>query len=386
MKSDPSLVRRILTRGVEQIIHRESLERKLASGKRLRVKLGIDPTAPDLHLGHTVPLRKLKQFQDAGHKVVLIIGDFTARIGDPSGRTEARKPLTEREVRANEKTYLAQAGKILDIKKTEVRHNSEWLDDSRVILSLMQTASVQQLLEREDFKKRLNEQREITLIELMYPLLQGYDSVAVKADVELGAADQTLNVLMGRRVQHIHGQPEQDILTVPLMEGTDGSKKMSKSVGNIIPLRAAPNEMFGKLMSIPDHLINKYFELLTDRDAPMGVGPRDAKIILARTIVTQYHGARTAGNAEKEFVSVFSRKELPSDMPSVRVSRPSLNPIDLLMETKTAPSRSEARRLVTQGGVHLNGITVSDLNTDLRLNDGDVLRVGKRVFVRLKLK
>ncbi len=386
MKTKNKLITQILSRGTEQIIQKNTLQKKLESGKKLRIKFGIDPTSPDLHLGHTVLLRKLKQFQDAGHKIVLIIGDFTGQIGDPSGRAAARKPLSEKEVRANAKTYLTQASMVIDIKKTEVRHNSEWLaKDPALLLSLMQTASVQQILERDDFQKRLKEGREIRLIELIYPLLQGYDSVTVRADVEIGGSDQTFNLLMGRRIQRIYNQSEQDILTTPLIEGTDGSKKMSKSVGNYIALRDAPNEMFGKLMSIPDNLLPKYFELLTDIDMPKRAKPRTAKLLLARTIVEMYHGAQKAKRAEDEFISVFSKKELPKSIPTVSISGRPLNIVDILIEAKLAPSKSEARRLVAQGGVRLNDSVIINPNEKVSLHNGDILRVGKRKFVRIKI-
>ena len=270
-------IRKILTHGVEEIIVKEHLEKALKSGKKLRVKLGIDPTAPDLHLGHTVPLIKLGQFQRAGHKIVLIIGDFTATIGDPSSRTEARKSLSERQVKSNMKKYIDYAGKIIDVKKTEIRHNSEWLKSGgvKLFLELAKGASIQQILKREDFRKRLALGNDVSVLESLYPLFQGYDSVAVKADVEIGGRDQKLNLLMGRRIQRSFGMPEQDIMTFPLIEGTDGVRKMSKSYGNYVALDEKPNEMFGKLMTIPDSLVKKYFEALTDTDSPRNLKPRD---------------------------------------------------------------------------------------------------------------
>lgn len=388
----------LLTRGVVEVIEKDHLAARLAKGEKLRVKFGIDPTAPDLHLGHTVPLRKLRKFQDAGHQAVLIIGDFTARIGDPTGRSEERKPLTEKQVKANLKEYLKQAGKILNVKKLEVHNNSKWFlkEGVAAILELSRAGSIQQVLHRADFKKRLEEGHDITMLEMMYPLFQGYDSVKVKADLEIGGTDQKFNLLMGRRVQRHFGATEQDILTLPLLEGTDGTKKMSKSSGNYIGVSEEPKAMFGKIMSIPDNLTVKYAELLTDLDISemeslVASNPRAAKMKLAKEIVRMYHDENSAIAAEEEFVRVVSNKEAPSEIESLKLpARPgkvkSLALIDLLMETKMAVSKSEARRLIEQGGVKVNEEKQSDPMRVVELTDEVLLQVGKRKFLKVSGK
>src|SRR3989344_224458 len=360
------------------------LEKALASGAKLRVKFGIDPTAPDLHLGHAVVLRKLRAFQDAGHQAVLIIGDFTAMIGDPTGKSTTRPTLTKEQVKANLDTYLAQAGAILDIKTVEIRHNSEWLSESLPkLIELMGKVSIQQVLHRADFKKRMGEDVDISMLEIMYPLLQGYDSVAVKADIELGGTDQTFNMLMGRRVQRAFNVPEQDVITLPLIAGTDGERKMSKSLGNYIALKDAPEDMFGKIMSLPDNLMPKYFTLLTDIAMPEDIKPRDAKALLARTIVSEYHGTHAGENAEQEFMRVHGKKEIPADMPKIRVVGGKMHIIDLLLLAEVK-SKAEARRLVEQGGVKINGTTITETETPIAVTDDTVLQIGKLKFFRIK--
>lgn len=382
-----ALIGTILSRGVAEVIERDHLDQALRSGTKLRVKFGVDPTAPDLHLGHTVPLRKLRQFQGAGHKAILIIGDFTAAIGDPSGRSETRKPLTEKEIKQNMRAYLAQAAKVIDVKKAEVRWNSEWhrKEGLAAMLKLAAASTIQQVLERADFKKRLDEQQDISLLEMLYPLFQGYDSVKVKADVEIGGTDQKFNLLMGRRVQRHFGLPEQDVMTLPLLEGTDGIRKMSKSFGNVIPLRAAPNDMFGKVMAVPDALIGKYFELLTDSAPERTLQPRDAKLLLARTIVGAYHGERAGKVAEQEFVRVFSRKELPRQLPEIRLSAHDITVVEAVLASGLTKSRSEARRLVLQGAVRINNEVKKDPDARMRFSGGEVLKIGKRHFVKVKI-
>jgi len=379
---------KLLTRGVDEIIEKKHFHSALESGKKLRVKFGIDPTAPDLHLGHAVILRKLRQFQDLGHKAVLIIGDFTATIGDPSGRSEERVPLTEKDVMRNMKKYLEQAGKIIDIKKSDIKYNSEWFGEknSTIIPQVSSVVSVQQTLEREDFKKRIKDGNAISVLEELYPLFQGYDSVAVEADVELGGADQKFNLLMGRRIQRAYKMKEQDVMTMPLLEGTDGVRKMSKSYGNYIALNDKPNDMFGKIMSIPDELMEKYYMLLTDIDFPKDMQFRDAKLKLAKEITASIHGADKAQAAEGEFISVFSKKETPSQMPDVKILSPSITALDLVLEADYAESRSEARRLIIQGGTRLNDKILKDPDEKLTVNGGDVLRAGKKRFTRIKLK
>jgi tyrosyl-tRNA synthetase len=386
MKSAKNITtERILNRGVEQIIVKDSLEKKLVSGKKLRVKLGIDPNKPDIHLGHTVALRKLREFQNAGHKAVLIIGDFTARIGDPSGRSDERPSLTAQEVKKNLKTYLKQAGKILDLKKTEIRYNSAWHEKKGLtpLLQLMRTASIQQVLKRDDFNKRLEAGTDISLLETIYPLLQGYDSVMVKADVEIGGTDQTLNLLMGRRVQREFGQPEQDILTVPLLEGTDGVRKMSKSFGNYIAIDDTPTDMFGKVMAIPDSLISKYFELLTDEKAPEGFGPREAKLTLAEIIVEKLHNQKKALTAKEEFVRVFSKREAPKEAPELKVTSEEMRILDLASKAMPQESKSELRRLISQGAIRLGERQFRDADDVCTPKKGEILKIGKHRFFKV---
>ncbi len=376
-------IEKLLKRGVDEIIVEDHLKKELESGRKLRVKLGIDPTSPDLHLGHTVVLRKLKQFQELGHKIVLIIGDFTGQIGDPSGRSESRVPLSENEIKGHMKDYLDQAGKVIDVKKTEVRYNSEWheKDGLKKMLELMRSATVQQILKREDFQKRLSEDAEISLLETVYPLLQGYDSVAIKADIELGGTDQKFNLLVGRRVQRHFGMAEQDIMTVPLIEGTDGVKKMSKSYGNYIGLNDEPNDMFGKIMAIPDVLIEKYFTYLTDIDQPKDLGPYESKMLLAETIVEMYH-LKKSKKAKEEFINAFSKNEIPANIPELKVKNKEINIIDLLIQSGVE-SRSEARRLVEQGAIEIGGEIKRDYKEDLILAGGEILKRGKRNFFRI---
>lgn len=360
------------------------LEAALASGKKLRVKFGIDPTAPDLHLGHAVVLRKLRAFQDAGHQAVLIIGDFTAMIGDPTGKSTTRPTLTKEQVKTNLDTYLAQAGAILDIKTLEIRHNSEWLSESLPkLIELMGKVSIQQVLHRADFKKRMGEDVDISMLEIMYPLLQGYDSVAVQADVELGGTDQTFNMLMGRRVQRAFNVPEQDVITLPLIEGTDGEHKMSKSLGNYIALTDTPTDMFGKIMSLPDAVMPKYFALLTDIPMPTDTKPRDTKALLARRVVATYHGTQAGEDAEKEFASVHGKKEMPADMPEIYVTDNEIKIIDLLLLAEVK-SKAEARRLIEQGGVKIDGSAITDPEGLIAVSGSPALQIGKLKFFRVK--
>lgn len=387
----------LLTRGVEEVIVREHLEEALKSGRKLRVKFGIDPTAPDLHLGHTVPLRKLRAFQDLGHTAVLIIGDFTAMVGDPSGRSEARRLLTELDVRANMKTYLAQIGKVVDADAAEIRRNSEWYTKKGVgfLYDLFSKVTVQRATERDDFQKRIAEHQDVSVLEVIYPLLQGYDSVAVEADVEIGGSDQKFNLLMGRRIQGRYNQKEQDVLTTWLVEGTDGVRKMSKSLGNYIGLEEAPGEMFGKIMSIPDGLIIKYFTALTNvsmdeieamrqemRSAK--ANPRDLKLRLGEAIVSMYHSSAAARRAREGFIRTFSKGELPEEMPVVSVAHGAWEPAALLVAAGLAPSKSEARRLAAQKAVEIDGQLVSPGAKEVMVGKGMVIRVGKRRFVKLE--
>ncbi|MDI6735948.1 MAG: tyrosine--tRNA ligase [bacterium] len=375
----------IIKRGVEEIIVEDELLEKFKANKPLRIKFGADPTAPDIHLGHTVILRKLRQLQDLGHKVIFIVGDWTARIGDPSGRDETRKPLSDEEIERNAKTYQEQVFKILDRDKTEVVFNSQWLGklSSVEIMKLASCYTVARMLERDDFKKRYTEGKEITILELLYPLFQGYDSVVVKADVELGGTDQKFNLLVARALQRDYGQQPQVIMTMPLLEGTDGVRKMSKSYGNYIGVLESPKQMFGKLMSIPDALMPKYFELLTDISLDENLHPKEAKKILAKEIIKYYYDEAEAKNQEEEFERIFRDKELPEEIPSFEVNKPSVGLIDVLVMAKLAPSKSEARRLINQGGVKIDRKKVIDLNLELDLTLPKILQVGKKGFVKL---
>lgn len=387
--SDEAAVERLLTRGVTEVIERDHLKAALFSGKQLRIKLGIDPTAPDLHLGHTVVLRKLREFQNLGHQAILIIGDFTALIGDPSGRSVERKPLTPVQVKANVKTYLKQAGLVLNMKTLEVVHNSKWFKKNALQTSLQLAAagSVQQMLHRADFKKRLEQDIDITLLELTYPMYQGYDSVQVRADVELGGTDQKFNLLTGRRVQRHFKVPEQDVLMVPLLEGTDGVDKMSKSKGNYIGIAEPANEMFGKIMAIGDNLVEKYFELCTDTDvASLPVHPKEKKLRLAVEIVTLYHGAGVAQAAKQEFIEVFSKGQMPTEIPTVEVSDHAMTLLDLVMASQLVTSRSEARRLIDQGGVKINEVKRASATEVIPIDLDIVLQVGPRRFAKIVRK
>ncbi len=394
MKADQKTVEEILSRGVEEVVDRAHLRAALASGRKLRVKFGVDPTSPDLHLGHAVVLRKLREFQDAGHRAVLVVGDFTGMIGDPSGRSETRKPLTAAEVRANMKSYLAQAGKILDMKKAEVAHNSSWFAKEGIteFVRLASAGTFQEVLHRADFKKRIDAGQGITFLELLYPLFQGYDSVKVKADVELGGTDQTFNLLAGRRVQRHFGMPEQDIMTMPILEGLDGVKKMSKSIGNYIGLADKPADMFGKVMSVPDALVKKYFMLCTD--LPSGEieslcrseKPKALKERLGFEIVMLYRGEKAARAAQENFEKVFSRGEVPEDIQEVRVKDAKVAALDLAVELGAAKSRGEARRLIEQGGFDVDGNAVKDPRAILAFRGGEVVKAGKKRFFKIKIK
>ncbi|MDO8584645.1 MAG: tyrosine--tRNA ligase [bacterium] len=382
--TDKAKIEQLLSRGVEEAIVREHLEAALMSGKQLRVKFGADPTAPDLHLGHAVALRKLKQFQDLGHKVVLIIGDYTAKIGDPSGRSKTRPSLSDAEIVANAKTYLAQVGKVLDINSAEVRHNSEWFADKRLdfILSLESRFTTQRILERDDFAKRIKEGVEVYSHEMVYPMLQAYDSVEVKADIEIGGTDQKFNMLAGRDLQRHMGLPEQDVITVPLLVGTDGEKKMSKSLGNYIGITEDANAMFGKIMSVPDALIDQYYELCTDVKREVE-DPREAKLALGAIIVDMYCGKGEGAKAREEFVRVFSKKEKPADIPEVHVGAETLTLVELLVAAGAAKSKTAARRLVEQGGVRIDDERMHDPEAQISVQKPRLLQAGPRKFVKV---
>jgi tyrosyl-tRNA synthetase len=378
-----------LARNAVDCLPEGELERKLSEGRPLRVKLGIDPTAPDIHLGFTVVLQKLREFQDLGHIVVLIVGDYTARVGDPSGRSATRPELAPEEIDANAQTFQEQALTVLDSERLEVRHNSEWLDMSMAdLFKLARTTTVAQLLERDDFAKRFAAHQPISVLELLYPLLQGYDSVAVRADVELGGTDQKFNLLLGRQIQRLYGQPEQVILTMPLLTGTDGEIKMSKSVGNYIGVTDAPQDIYGKTLSIPDGSLESWYALLLGSAPPAGSPPRDAKRALAWALVARFHSPDAAQQAEAEFDRLFVQHRPPDEMPTVTWAsdRPEVH-LPALLADAFGVSTSEARRTLAQGGVKLDGEVVGNGTLDLPASavDGKVLQLGKRRFVRVQV-
>lgn len=391
-----------LRKGAAEIIPEADLVAKLAasraSGKPLRVKLGVDPTAPDIHLGHTVVLRKLKHFQDLGHTAVFLIGDFTAMVGDPTGQSETRPPLTREQVNAHAKTYLTQVFKILDKDKTEIRYNSEWLDKltGHDMIRLCAKYKLARMLEHEDFRTRLAKSQPISVHELLYPLLVAYDSVVLEADVELGATEQKFNLLMGREIQREYGKPLQVAFTMPILVGLDGERKMSKSLGNYVGITEAPQEMFGKLMSISDEQMWLYMELLTDRPAAEvarlrrhvaegAAHPMEVKIGLAQEIIAGFHGEPAATHAADEFRQVFQKRGAPSDIPE-KVLSPGVRTLHaLLTETGLAASRSEAERLIKQGGVEIDGARVEDVKHEVNITShaAVLLRAGKKKFLRL---
>ena len=381
-----------LTRNAVDVLPAGMLQEQLDAGAPLRVKLGIDPTTPDIHLGHTVVLEKLREFQQAGHQVVLIVGDFTARVGDPSGRSAQRPMPSPEEIEANAATYQEQAFKVLDRERTEVRFNSEWLRmEPEELLGLLAQTTVARLIERDDFQKRLAAGAPIAALELLYPLLQGYDSVAVEADLELGGTDQKFNLLFGRDIQTAYGQKSQSILTMPILVGTDGSKKMSKSLGNYIGVTEAPEEMFGKTMRVPDEAMPEYFRLVLGGEPPASLPPNEAKRALARGIVERFHNAAAAEAAEQHFNRLFVERGAPDEVEELNLS-PFADDgggevhLPALMAAAFDISSSEARRLIKQGGAKLDGETIPSDTLDLAQSalDGRVLQAGKRRFRRLQ--
>jgi tyrosyl-tRNA synthetase len=378
-----------LARNAVDCLPAGELERKLELGRPLRVKLGIDPTAPDIHLGFTVVLQKLREFQDLGHVVILIVGDYTARVGDPSGRSTIRPVLDAEEIEANARTFRDQALTVLSPRGLEVRFNGEWLDMSMEQLFLLaRRATVAQLLERADFAARFAANEPISMLELLYPLLQAYDSVAIEADVELGGTDQKFNLLLGRDIQRAYGQPEQVIMTLPLLTGTDGERKMSKSFGNYVGVTDSPADMYGKTMSIPDESLPLWYELLLDEPAPADLNPRDSKRALARALVERFHGARAAEDAEQAFDRQFIRHEIPDDVAELQWPRDgAVVHLPALLAQAFDISTSEARRSLAQGGVRIDGQPVDggSLDVDAAQIDGSVLQLGKRRFVRVRL-
>lgn len=392
----------LIRRGASEIIPEEDLVRKIeksiATGKQLTIKLGCDPSRPDLHLGHSVVLRKLRQFQDLGHQAILIVGDFTGMIGDPSGKSKTRPSLSLEETRKNGQSYFDQAKKILSDKNLRMVYNSEWLGKMSFadVIKLSSKYTVSQMLEREDFHARFNKEEPISLHEFLYPLAQAMDSVAIDSDVELGGTDQKFNLLVGRAIQREFGKEPQVILTMPILPGTDGIEKMSKSLDNYIGISDSPKDMFGKTLSIPDRLIHQYFVLATNvptaeieeikkQLSDASSNPRDFKRRLAREIVTLYHSADSAQAAQDEFDRIFVKKDLPDEIEEMKYGTTGsrVNILQLLAETKLAPSKSEARRLVDQGGVTVNGEKISDPKSDVVLNEHKIIKVGKRKFLKI---
>ena len=378
-----------LARNAVDCLPAGALESKLSTGRPLRIKLGIDPTAPDIHLGFTVVLYKLREFQDLGHTVVLIIGDYTARVGDPSGRSSTRPVLDPAQIDANAKTFQQQALTVLSPERLEVRFNGEWLDMSASdLFALMRTATVAQILERDDFSKRYAAGEPISMLELLYPLLQGYDSVAIRADVELGGADQKFNLLLGRDIQRAYGQPEQVILTMPLLTGTDGARKMSKSYDNYVGVTDSPGEIYGKTLSIPDESLVDWYRLLLDEVPPPELGPRDAKRALARALVARFHDDAAAGAAEAQFDAVHIRRERPNDVPAVQfAAADGVVHMPALLVAAFGGSTSDARRSLAQGAVRIDGEVVDGAQLDVQPErvDGKVLQLGRRRFARVNL-
>jgi tyrosyl-tRNA synthetase len=398
----------VIRRGVAEIVPEEEMRKKVehsvVTGKPLKVKLGLDPSAPDIHVGHTVVLHKLRQFQQLGHTVQLVIGDFTGRIGDPTGKSETRKQLTEEEVKANARTYIEQFAKILDVDKIEVNYNSTWLAPMNFsdVVTLAAKVTVARMLERDDFEKRYTSNQPISIHEFFYPLMQGYDSVALESDVELGGTDQKFNLLMGRQLQKEYGLSQQCALTMPIIEGLDGVQKMSKSLGNYIGISEPPNEIYGKAMSIPDELMVKYYELATSISleeleklksglANGTIHPRDAKMRLARTFVEMYVGEEEAQEAENHFKTVFQQRALPADIPEKTVAAADLEDgkmwiVKLLSELELVPSNGEARRMVQQGAVKINETKVESVDDRIAVEDGMIVQVGKRKFAKVTIQ
>ncbi|KON92529.1 tyrosyl-tRNA synthetase [Rossellomorea marisflavi] len=387
--------------GVQEIIPLKELESKIRTSvienRPLKIKLGLDPSAPDVHLGHTVVLNKLRQFQEHGHIIQLIIGDFTGKIGDPTGKSVARKQLTEDEVKHNAQTYFEQFSKVLDMDRVELHYNSKWLGEMKMedVIGLAGKITVARLMERDDFEARIKEGKPISLHEFFYPLMQGFDSVQLECDIELGGTDQHFNVLMGRHFQEKYNKEKQVVILMPLLEGLDGVDKMSKSKHNYIGIDERPEEMFGKTMSLPDHLMMKYFELITDLplekiseiNASLAAGqmhPRDAKMLLGRTIVRMYHGFGASERAQEQFISVFQKGSMPDEIPELQWNgSEEVNILELLVNVNLLPSKSEARKMIKNNGVKIDGTKVEDPNLIVRVQEGMTVQVGKRKFIKL---
>jgi tyrosyl-tRNA synthetase len=391
----------LLKRGTVEIFNEDELSEKLAEAantkRQLRIKLGLDPTSPDIHLGHTVVLRKMRQFQDLGHSAVLIIGDYTARIGDPSGQNATRPMLTQEQIEENAKTYFKQAGKILDTSedKLEIRYNSEWLEKltAMEIIQLVAKKTVAQMLQRDSFKKRLQADEDVYMHEFLYPLMQGYDSVMIKSDVELGGTDQTFNNLVGRDIQRAYGQSPQVVITMPILVGLDGREKMSKSKGNYISVTDEPSDMFGKVMSISDEMMENYFTLLTDLPDekiaklidPGKSHPKEAKVLLGKTIVATFYNEQAAALAAAEFEKVFAKKQLPDEIPEIEIAAEPIMASKLLVYCKLVSSGGEAKRMIKQSAVSIDGSKINDPNAKITPTNGMIIQVGKRRFAKLKV-
>lgn len=386
-----------IKRNSVDFVNEEEMFQKLKKNVPLKIKLGVDPSRPDLHLGHAVVLRKLREFQDMGHKVILIIGDFTARIGDPSGKTKTRPMLTKEEVMINAKSYTDQIFKVVDKEKTEIRYNGEWFDKMTFedMLKLTSKYTVARMLERDDFRNRYNSNQPISISEFMYPIAQGYDSVVIEADVEIGGTDQLFNLLVGRKYLEEYGKEPQIVLTMPLIEGTDGNLKMSKSYDNYIAFEDAPENMYGKLMSIPDTLIIKYMKYLTDISDDQikeyeeqlktdSINPRDVKMILAKEITTYFCGNEAAEKAEAHFIKVFREKDIPDEMPFLE-TKSEISIVDLVKETKLFTSNGEIKRQIQQNGVKINDEKITDFKSNINLKGGEILRIGKKNFYKIKI-
>ena len=389
----------LIKRGTDEILTESDLKKKLESGKQLIIKAGFDPTAPDLHLGHTVLLNKLRHFQDLGHKVIFLIGDFTGQIGDPSGKNKTRPTLSAEDLIANAKTYEKQVFKVLKKELTEVKFNSEWCNKLGAdgLISLASKYNVARMLERDDFNKRYNSNQSIAVHEFLYPLVQGYDSVALEADVECGGTDQKFNLLVGRELQRSYDQEPQVVLTVPILEGLDGTNKMSKSLNNYIGIDEAPNDMFGKIMSISDELMWKWFELLSfisekeiktlRKEVEAGKNPRDVKFILAEELVDRFHEAGDGNKCKEAFLERFQKGQMPDDIPSItlEIDSPSIPLVNLLKNTALTSSTSEASRLIKQGGVKIDSIKVDDPKLEIQKGSEAIYQVGKRKFLKIKI-
>lgn len=391
INTDKEKIDTLLTRGVDEVIDKKDLEQKLLSGKQLKIKLGCDPTSPNLHIGRSIPLLKLRDFQELGHKIIFIIGDFTGTIGDTSDKDSERPMLDEKVINENLKTYIKQAGKIIDIEKSEIRHNSEWLDKLKYkeISYQANQFSLNEFISRENIKKRLDAGKRVSLRELLYPLMQGYDSVAIEADVEVGGTDQRFNILSGRALQRHYKQEPQNIITNPLIEGLDG-RKMSSSWGNTVNLLDTPNNMYGKTMSLNDDFIIKYFVLLTrvspalietyEQEIKSGANPRDYKMKLAYELVQFYHSQKDAKQAQNFFIQTFSKKEIPTDIPEIQPT--TYNVMTALLESKCVKSKTEARRVIEQKGVKLNSKLIE--SSEQKIKSGDIIQKGKRTFIKIQ--